>query len=138
MASKSNPKSKNKPIKKEHFEVVLEDMNDSIKLIAEGQMAFRQEVNRRFDDVDRRHVEFRDETRANFKTLFDFRDETRANFKTVFDYLAKMDDELQDIKKTLKQLDETKIDKSNFAALAERVARLETELEKYKTAALKK
>ena len=124
MASKSNPKSKNKPIKKEHFEVVLEDMNDSIKLIAEGQMAFRQEVNRRFDDVDRRHVEFRDET--------------RANFKTVFDYLAKMDDELQDIKKTLKQLDETKIDKSNFAALAERVARLETELEKYKTAALKK
>ena len=124
MASKSNPKSKNKPIKKEHFEVVLEDMNDSIKLIAEGQMAFRQEVNRK--------------TRANFKTLFDFRDETRANFKTVFDYLAKMDDELQDIKKTLKQLDETKIDKSNFAALAERVARLETELEKYKTAALKK
>ena len=139
MAARSKIKSKTKvPIKKEHFEVVLENMNDSIKLIAEGQISFRQEVNQRFDESNSRFVEFRDEMNGFRKEMYGFRDETQANFKTVFEYLVKIDDELQDIKKNLKRLDETKIDKTEFAALAQRVAKLEIELEKYKTAAVVK
>lgn len=150
MIAKSKPKSKIKPsLKKEHFEVLLENMNDSIKLVAEGQLAFRQEVNQKFNEADQRLADFRDETQANFKILFDFRDETQSNFKTlfdfrdrtdsnfktIFDYLSRMDDELQDIKKSLQRLDETKIDKAKFAALGQRVAQVEQELKKYRETA---
>jgi DNA repair ATPase RecN len=122
MAAKNKPKSKIKPsVKKEHFEVLLENMNDSIKLVAEGQLAFRQEVNQKFNESDQR--------------LADFCDRTDSNFKTIFDYLARMDDELQDIKKSLQRLDETKIDKAEFAALAQRVAQVEQELKKYRETA---
>ncbi len=126
-------------VKKDHFEALLENMNDNIKLVAEGQTAFRDEVNARFDVVDQRFakadqrfVSFQKETRDNFKTIFDFRDETRDNFKTVFDYLSRIDNELQDIKKRLQRLDETKLDKGEFDDLAKRVARLERELEECK------
>ena len=147
MASKNKLKSKIKPmVKKDHFEALLENMNDNIKLVAEGQTAFRDEVNARFDvvdqrfakadqrfaKVDQRFVSFQKETRDNFKTIFDFRDETRDNFKTVFDYLSRIDNELQDIKKRLQRLDETKLDKGEFDDLAKRVARLERELEECK------
>jgi len=147
MASKNKLKSKIKPaVKKDHFEALLENMNDNIKLVAEGQTSFREEVNARFDGVDQRFTafqketranfktifDFRDETRANFKTIFDFRDETHANFKTVFGYLSRIDNELQDIKISLKRLDETKLDKGEFDDLAKRVARLERELKECK------
>jgi uncharacterized phage infection (PIP) family protein YhgE len=147
MAPKNKPESKTRPeIKKDHFEALLENMNDNIKLVAEGQTAFREEVNQRFDRSDQRFAEFQKETRANFKTLFEFRDETRANFKkvfnfrdetqanfkTVFDYLSRIDNELQDIKKELKLLDQTKVDKHEFNDLAQRVARLERKLEECK------
>jgi len=140
MASKNKLKSKIKPaVKKDHFEALLENMNDNIKLVAEGQVAFRDEINQRLTDFQKETrdnfktiFDFRDETRDNFKTIFDFRDETRDNFKTVFDYLARIDNELQDIKNSLKRLDETKLDKSEFDDLAKRVARLERELEECK------
>jgi DNA repair ATPase RecN len=112
MLSKNKLKSKIKPmVKKDHFEVLLENMNDNIKLVAEGQVAFRDEINQRFTD---------------------FQQETRDNFKTVFGYLSRIDNELQDIKNSLKRLDETKLDKGEFDDLAKRVARLERELEEYK------
>jgi len=136
MAPKNKPESKTKPeIKKDHFEALLENMNDNIKLVAEGQAAFRDEFTD-FRDETRANFktifEFRDETQANFKTLFEFRDETRANFKIVFDYLSRIDNELQDIKKELKLLDETKVDKQKFNDLTQRVARLERKLEECK------
>jgi len=108
MASKNKLKSKIKPIaKKDHFEALLENMNDNIKLVAEGQVAFHEEFT-------------------------EFQKETRDNFKTVFDYLSRIDNELQDIKNSLKRLEETKVDKGELNALTQRVARLERELEECK------
>jgi uncharacterized phage infection (PIP) family protein YhgE len=156
MAAKNKLKSKIKPmVKKDHFEVLLENMNDNIKLVAEGQMAFREEVDQRFTDFQKETrsnfktiFDFRDETRSNFKTLFDFRDETRSNFKTLFDfhgearsnfktafdYLSRIDDELQDIKNELKLMVETKADKNELNALTQRVTRLERDLDECKEA----
>ena len=134
-------------LKKEHFEVLLENMNDNIQLIAEGQDMFRQVVERRFDESDKRFFEFqnetnanfqelfafRNETRTNFQELFEFKNETRANFKQVLTCLMKMEDELTDIKSRLNQIDETKMNKKEFIILESRVMKLEQELEQYKS-----
>jgi len=120
-------------LKKEHFEVLLENMNDSIQLIAEGQDMFRQEVKQRFNESGKRFFEFQSETRANFQELFEFRAETRANFKQVIDCLMNMEDELADIKMKLNKLSEEKMDKKEFVILESRVLKLERELEQYKT-----
>lgn len=52
--------------------------------------------------------------------------------KLDFDHLARMRDELQDIKRGLLRLDKTKIDRVEFTALTQRLSRLEQEFENYK------
>jgi len=66
---------------------------------------------------------------ANFKEIFEFRDETRANFSQVLKCLSAIEDELADIKKELRRLDENKVGKQEYASLENRVARLESELQ---------
>ncbi len=42
------------PTEKERFTILLEEMRGHFKLLAEGQLSIRQEMNQRFDQVDER------------------------------------------------------------------------------------
>jgi hypothetical protein len=55
--------------------------------------------------------------------------------KSDFDRLARMRDELKDIKMGLLRLDKTKIDRVEFTALTQRLTRLEQEFANYKNTA---
>ncbi len=97
-----------------HVLVVLEDMRENIKLLAEGQVSLRQEMCQGFSDAR--------------KELDEFNVETRDNFKIVFEYLSRIDDELADIKSELKDLKKdlkTKADVTRFEKLEKRVFAIE-------------
>jgi hypothetical protein len=107
---KRKPKLKKeaeKMFKESHVAVILEDMRDDIKLIAEG-------LNGTNDRLGRLEGEFHD-----------FKSETRENFRLVFSHFSTIEDELQDIKYKLEKMDENKIDKKEFHLLKIRVEKLE-------------
>ncbi|MDD3679140.1 MAG: hypothetical protein PHT36_02770 [Patescibacteria group bacterium] len=116
--------------------VVLEDIRDNIKILAEGQVGLRQElkgdVNNLRDELKDDISDLRSELKGDIAELREelrtFKQDTESNFKTVFDYLARIDKEIQEIKVELKNLKESKIDKESYFALEKRVLDLEKEV----------
>ena len=100
--------------------VLIEHFDENLKLVVEGQLAFREEVKRDIGKV--------------WDEMGSLREEMRGNFKTVFEYLSRIDDELQEIKKELKG----KAGQQDYLVLEKRVARLETELAECKRMAAAK
>jgi hypothetical protein len=107
---------KEKTFKESHVLVVLEKMEDSIKLLAEGQAGFREEMNRKFEKMEGR--------------LNEFERETRDNFGIVFEYLKRIDEEVQDIKARLGELDEGKIGKKEYNFVMKRMDDVEEQVRK--------
>ncbi|MBI2100239.1 MAG: hypothetical protein HYT48_02795 [Candidatus Vogelbacteria bacterium] len=66
--------------KRDQYTVVLEDLRGDFKVFGETLSFVRDDVKTLKDD------------------LSGFKEETRSNFKTVFNYLSKIDDELISIK----------------------------------------
>ncbi|MFA6376510.1 MAG: hypothetical protein WCX69_03885 [Candidatus Paceibacterota bacterium] len=87
--------------------VLLENISDNIKLVAEGHL-----------DLDRKIENLGKELGGRIDSL---EREMKSNFETVFDYLSAIDIELAEIKAKL----ENKADKKDLAALEQRVSKLE-------------
>lgn len=94
---------------------LVEHFDESLKLIAEGQVSFREDVKRDFGKV--------------WTEMISMKQEMRSNFKTVFEYLSRIDDELAEIKARLKKLDEAKVDRKEFNILERRLAEAERAIE---------
>ncbi len=98
--------------------MMLEGVMDSIGILAESHKTLEGKMDQRFDKMDQR---------------FDkFEAETNANFKSVFEYLSRIEDEIVDIKKELKNLQETKAENSMVLELIQRVTVMESEIKMLK------
>ena len=103
--------------KKNYYEVTMEYIKDTVKVVAEGQKAMGEKIDRDLTEV---------------KTdISNLRGEMRSSFKTIFDYLSRIDDELKDIRNEMKKMREelkSKADLVRFEILESRVLKIEEEL----------
>lgn len=104
---------------------LVENFNHKLQLSLEIQ----SEHGRKLDKLDERM----DRMEGGMDGL---ENETRQNFKLVFEHFSNIEDELQDIKSKLEKLDKNKVDKKEFDLLKIRVERLEKELKKCKARSL--
>ncbi len=110
-------KTKKPTSRKDYYEVTMEYIKDTVKVVAEGQKTMGEKIDRDFTGLS--------------NNLIEFQNETRSNFKTIFDYLSRIDDELKDIKNEMKKIKEelkNKVDFVRFEALESRVLKIEEEL----------
>ncbi len=121
MTDKNNKKRKKNTSGSEYTNVILEEMNDNIKILAEGQGAIR-------DDL----ADFKKETRRNFKSLSqelaDFKVDTKQNFDLVFKYLSGIEDELASVKRELEGIKDGSIPVKNIVGNTARIAVLEQQV----------
>jgi len=138
--------------------VMFESLKNDIQIIAEGQSSlserfdnFRDEMYGFKDEMYGFKDEmcgfrdemygFRDEMYGFRDEMYGFRDETKNNFKVVFEYLSRIDDELQDIKKEIKEIKiilDKKAEIKIVLDLEKRVEKLEKELFSYRKMVLAK
>lgn len=98
-------------------DMVLEDINEKFSFLVESHSA----LNKKIDGF---YSELRNE-------LINFRGETKANFKAVFEYLSRIDDEIQSVKSEIAELKESlkkKTDQDKLLKLEKRVIILEKEV----------
>ena len=103
--------------KKNYYEVTMEYIKDTVKVVAEGQKAMGEKIDRDLKEI-------KEEFRGEFRGV-------NSNFKTIFDYLSRIDDELKDIRNEMKKMREelkSKTDLVRFEALESRVFKIEEEL----------
>ena len=92
--------------------MILEDINSKFDLVLEGHAALDKKFDNKIDEFRNDFDDFVNETRLNFETIRNelkttqnelggFVKETRSNFEAIKEYLSRIDDEIQDIKKTL-------------------------------------
>lgn len=121
-------KKTEKVFKESDVIVIMENMNDNIKLLAEGQMA----LNERFDGLENRF----DGLESRFDGLeqrFDkLERETKAGFKMIMDYLKRIDDEIIGIKSELEDTKKNKVNWDVYSLLEKRVEKAEEQIEKVK------
>ncbi len=105
--------------------VLLENMNDNIVLLAEGQAT----LNNRFDGLEARF----DRLEARFDGLearFDrLEREMKQGFSMVMGHLKITDEEIVEIKKELLILKENKIGMDAYSLLEERIKKAEKRIE---------
>lgn len=68
---KKTVSAKDKTSKRDYLTILMENMAGDIKAIAEGQVALREEMDRRFTYAEEQLNDFKSETRANFKLVFE-------------------------------------------------------------------
>ena len=110
-------KTKKPTLRRDYLESVAEQIRDNVKIIGEGYKALDEKLDRNFAGLS--------------NDLIKFQNETRSNFKTVFDYLSRIDDELKDIRIEMKKMREelkSKTDLVRFEILESRVLKIEEEL----------
>ena len=115
--NKLDPKTQ-KVFSESEVGVLLEHLDGNIKLFAEAMGGRMDCLDGRMDCLDGRIESLEKEMRQGFG-------EINGQLKTIFDYLLRIDDELQGIKRELKN----KTDKKDFTILESRVSRLESDLE---------
>jgi uncharacterized membrane-anchored protein YhcB (DUF1043 family) len=94
--------------------MMLEQVMDGVGILAENHRTLENKMDQRFDKMDQR---------------FDrFEQEVKENFSAVFEYLAKIEDEIMDIKKELKKMQKNKAERRIVLELTERVSALESEI----------
>ena len=151
MAKKSiKPNLKSKSTYEEQLMVLVENMHDEIKLVAEGNLMLGERMERGFADVDKRFDEMERRMDIGFEKVWDkiesmdakiesmdakiasMEKDMQSSFKTVVECLSRIEDEIAEIKIELKRLEEKKADKEVLIAFEKRLARIERELEEHK------
>jgi len=161
MLKKAKERNKKRLIKFTETEVgvLLEDLGNKMDFIIEGQKISDEKNEKRFTRLESRfdNLESRfDNLESRFDNLEgrfdnlegryntsekrnnDFRTETANNFRLVLDHLSRIEDEIMEINVRIKEIDENKIDKKEFYALASKVEKIARELDKYKAMVLAK
>jgi predicted nucleic acid-binding Zn-ribbon protein len=114
-----------KVFKESHMMVILEDMRDGIKLLAEGQTGFQRQLDGLTDEVH----SFRNETNVKFAKIdakfeqvdirFDQMDaefkEVKANQKITLEHLFNIDERIEALEKEVREI------KLELAALGKKI-----------------
>ncbi len=108
-------KKTEKVFKESDVAAILENMNDNILILAEGQETLRQEMHREINEL-------REE----------MREEMREGFSLVMDHLKRIDDELVGIRKDLDETKDKKVDWKVYRILERRIERAEKQIEEFK------
>jgi uncharacterized phage infection (PIP) family protein YhgE len=89
--------------------VILEDMRDEIKIVAEGHSVLQngiyelsKELGGELSNFGKELTSVKKELTSFRKEFNEFRNDTKDNFKILFEYLSRIDDEISDIKNELK------------------------------------
>jgi uncharacterized membrane-anchored protein YhcB (DUF1043 family) len=101
--------------------MMLEQVMDGVGILAENHRTLENKMDQRFDKMDQRF----DKMDQRFDR---FEQEVKENFSAVFEYLAKIEDEIMDIKKELKKMQKNKAERRIVLELTERVSALESEI----------
>lgn len=126
---------KNDSTYEERLMVLVENLGDQIKLVAEDNLMTREmmergfeRVNKRFDSMENRmdRLEIRFDN-LEAKVGFLERD-MHSSYKTVIEYLSRIEGELAEIKAELKRLEEKKADKETLAEFEKRIIKIEREI----------
>lgn len=146
MAKKAAKKDKReRTFKESHVLVVLEKMGDDIKLLAESQMGFRNEMIEFKDEMlgfkdemlsfkDEMTV-FKNEMIGKVNTLLEFKENAEGDIKISLEYLKRLDDELQDIKSEIFDAkNREKATDSWREMMGKRISEIEKVLQKQKLA----
>ena len=111
-------KAETKISNEEKILVMLESMQDSIKIIAEGQIALEEKLTRNINEFKKEMYEFRVETGNNFKAVFDFE----------FNFSEEVRKENSKLKKALnKKIDNVKrnkVDRSEFKIMQKKFMKM--------------
>lgn len=123
--------------------VLLEDMREGIKLVAEGHSILERKIDENYSSLSKRMDEnysslnkkmddgFEEakEELHDFRTEMDgFKNETGNNFKIIFEYLSRIDDELAEIKAEMEEFRKelkNKVDIERFEKLEKRIFAIE-------------
>ena len=122
MTKDKKSKNKNTDQSSRQFGVILEDIDGKLDTLLEGQQGLTVRVDgleEKFDGLDGKFGEFQEET--------------RSNFRSVFDYLSRIDDELKLIRREIDDLRRTltaKADLERLKTLESRVQKIEEVLVK--------
>ena len=127
--------------------VLLENINDNIKLVAEGHLDLERKIDNLSEELNGRIDSLESELGGRIDSLESelggridslesklggridsLEQEMKSSFKTVFDYLSAIDIELSEIKARL----ENKADKKDLVVIEKRVTKLELELSECK------
>lgn len=109
---------------RDHYTIVLEDVNSKLDLILEQFSGTRGEIRVNHQEF----LEFKDEANANFKEISGFMERTDKNLKVALEYLFRIDEEIQDMKaevKDLKKLLKEKADLDRLEIVEKRLLKLE-------------
>jgi capsule polysaccharide export protein KpsE/RkpR len=102
--------------------VLIEDFNNKIDLMAEGQQAIREELS-----------EFKGEMYCFRDEMYGFKKDTGSNFVSLREYLSHIEDELMEIKADLairKKFEA--VNKDWMKAMEKRIIKIEAQLQKNK------
>lgn len=126
---------KNDSAYEERLMVLVENLGDQIKLVAEDNLMTREIMERGFERVDKRFDSI--ENRINrLEVRFDnleakvgfLERDIHSSYKTVIEYLSRIENELAEIKAELKRLEEKKADKETLAEFEKRIIKIEREV----------
>jgi predicted nucleic acid-binding Zn-ribbon protein len=109
--------------------VLLENMNDNIKILAEGQLSLREEMHRNTDDLRGEISDLRGEMHGAINNL---RGEMKEGFDLLMEYIMRIDKEVVSIRKEFEDVKEKKVDWSIYSALEKRMNVAEIQIEKMK------
>lgn len=93
-------KKKIEKTKRDQQTVVLEDINSKLTLVLEQFSSLNVKIDHNHGDF----LEFRDETRENFKIVGKRFEDVDKNFDIVKEYLFNIDDEIEYLKSELKEM----------------------------------
>ena len=132
----TKPNLKSDSSYEERLMVLVENLEDKIQLVAEGNLMLGERMERGFADVDKRFdtIERKMDSMKNRLDSMDvkidfFEKDMRSSYKTVLEYLGRIEGEHTEIKTELKRLDEKKADKETLADLIKRIAKIEQDME---------
>ena len=137
--------------KKNYDGILLEEMNDNIKLLAEAQISIRDNVeklaktqNEMKDDISilKGDVSMLKSDVATLKSdvaeikndLAEFKENTKEKFDLMMTYLMRIEDELVEIRKEIAGIKDGSIPVGNMVDIEKRVTFLEGEVVELKTA----
>lgn len=152
-------KKTEKVFKESDVAALLENMNDNIVILAEGQQTLREEMHRGMEELKQElRSEFKYEIgglraemkaevgglRGEIKTeigalrnemkleVGTLRSEMKEGFSLVMDHLKRIDGELVEIRKEFNDTKEEKVDWKTYTTLEKRLERAEKQIEELK------
>jgi chromosome segregation ATPase len=123
--------------------VLLEKIEDNLKLLAEGQSNLNEKMDRKFEAVDERFDQINQQFKSIEKKLGDHDQQFKniekklgdhdQQFKTILKYLSRIEDELMELKGKINRVEENgNIDRKEIEDVKVRLEKVEEALKNHK------